>query len=131
MKLSEIARIIKCRMTGDEDVDIFRVAGIDEAGPGDITFVSNRKYVSHINSTRASAIILGEDIPPVHIPSLRTDDPYLAFAQALEIFFAPVLPKVGVHSTAAIAADVKIPGDRERLQDSRRSYDSSARGALP
>jgi UDP-3-O-[3-hydroxymyristoyl] glucosamine N-acyltransferase len=111
MKLSEIARIIKCRMTGDEDVDIFRVAGIDEAGPGDITFVSNRKYVSHINSTRASAIILGEDIPPVHIPSLRTDDPYLAFAQALEIFFAPVLPKVGVHSTAAIAADVKIPGD--------------------
>jgi UDP-3-O-[3-hydroxymyristoyl] glucosamine N-acyltransferase len=111
MKLSEIARILHCRMTGDEDVDIFRVSGIDEAGPGDITFVANRKYISHIKGTRASAIILGEDAPPASIPSLRTDDPYLAFARALEIFFVPVLPDAGVHPTAIIAEGVKIPED--------------------
>jgi UDP-3-O-[3-hydroxymyristoyl] glucosamine N-acyltransferase len=111
MKLSEIARILNCRLIGDEDVEIFRVAGIDEAGPGEITFVSNRKYISHIKDTRASAIILGEDIPPVSIPSLRTDDPYLAFARTLEIFFVPVLPETGIHPTAAIAKDVKIPED--------------------
>lgn len=63
MKLSEIARRIDCRMVGNHDVEIARVAGIDEAGPGDLTFVSNRKYISHIKSTQASAIILGEDIP--------------------------------------------------------------------
>jgi UDP-3-O-[3-hydroxymyristoyl] glucosamine N-acyltransferase len=111
MKLSEIAQILNCRMTGNEDVDIIRVAGIDEAGPGDLTFVANRKYISHIKHTRASAIILGEDAPAASIPSLRTDDPYLAFAQALEIFFVPVLPDGGVHPTAIIAEDVKIPGD--------------------
>jgi UDP-3-O-[3-hydroxymyristoyl] glucosamine N-acyltransferase len=111
MKLSEIAHILNCRMTGNEDVDIFRVAGIDEAGPGDITFVSNRKYISHIKDTRASAIILSEDAPPTSIPSLRTDDPYLAFARALEIFFVPVAPERGVHPTAVIAADVEIPED--------------------
>jgi UDP-3-O-[3-hydroxymyristoyl] glucosamine N-acyltransferase len=108
MKLSEIARKISCRMTGDEDVEILRVAGIDEAGPGDLTFVSNRKYISHISNTRASAIILGEDIPAVSIPSLRTGDPYLAFARALEIFYVPLHPAPGIHPTAAIAEEVEI-----------------------
>ncbi len=108
MKLSEIALRIDCRMTGNKDVEIVRVAGIDEAGPGDLTFVSNRKYISHIKNTRASAIILGEDIPSVVIPSLRTEDPYLAFARALEIFFIPPHPYIGIHPTAAIADDVTI-----------------------
>jgi UDP-3-O-[3-hydroxymyristoyl] glucosamine N-acyltransferase len=108
MKLSEIAQKINCRMVGGDDVEILRVAGIDEAEPGDLTFVSNRKYVSHIKSTSASAIILGEDIPPVGIPSLRTDDPYLAFARALELFFEPLRPEPGVHPAAIIAGDVTI-----------------------
>jgi UDP-3-O-[3-hydroxymyristoyl] glucosamine N-acyltransferase len=108
MRLSEIARKLNCRMTGENDVEILRVAGIDEAVPGDLTFVSNRKYVSHIKGTRASAIILGEDIPAVAIPSLRTDDPYLAFARALEIFFTPLRPEAGIHPTACIAEDVHI-----------------------
>ncbi len=98
-------------MTGDEDVEIVRVAGIDEAGPGDLTFVSNRKYISHIKSTRASAIILGNEIPPVEIPSLRTEDPYFAFARALEIFFVPPRPDIGIHPTAAVAGDATIGSD--------------------
>ena len=111
MKLSEIALRIDCQMIGGKDVEIVRVAGIDEAGPGDLTFVSNRKYISHIKNTRASAIILGEDIPPVSIPSIRTEDPYLAFARALEIFFIPPRPDIGIHPTAAIAEDVTIGSD--------------------
>jgi UDP-3-O-[3-hydroxymyristoyl] glucosamine N-acyltransferase len=110
MKLSEIACTLNCRMLGD-DLEIVRVAGIDEAVPGDLTFVSNRKYVSHIKNTRASAIILGEDIPPVAIPSLRTDDPYLAFARALELFFNPLPPEAGIHPSAVIADDVTLPSD--------------------
>jgi UDP-3-O-[3-hydroxymyristoyl] glucosamine N-acyltransferase len=108
MKLSKIAQIIDCRMIGEEDVEISRVAGIDEAGSGDLTFVSNRKYISHIPNTRASAIILGEDIPPVKIPSLRSDDPYLAFARALEIFYMPLRPPSGIHPTAVVGDDVKL-----------------------
>ncbi len=108
MKLSQIAPKIDCRIVGDKDVEINRVAGIDEAGPGDLTFVSNRKYISHIKSTRASAIILGEDIPRVEIPSLRTEDPYLAFARALELFYTPPLPEAGIHPTAVIAENAEI-----------------------
>jgi UDP-3-O-[3-hydroxymyristoyl] glucosamine N-acyltransferase len=108
MKLSQIAQKIGCRMACEDDVDILRVAGIDDAGPGDLTFVSNRKYISRIKSTRASAIILGEDIPPVSIPNLRTDDPYMAFARALEIFYVPLRPDPGIHETAVIHSDAEI-----------------------
>jgi UDP-3-O-[3-hydroxymyristoyl] glucosamine N-acyltransferase len=73
-----------------------------------LTFVSNRKYISHIRSTKAAAIILNEDLPPVPIPSLRTDDPYLAFARALEIFFVPLRPAAGIHPTALVAEDAVI-----------------------
>jgi len=111
MKLSQIASQIDCRMVGNEDVEIAGVAGIDEAGPGDLTFVSNRKYISHIKNTRASAIILGEDIPPVTIPSLRTAEPYLAFARALEIFYTPLRPDSGIHPTAVVADGAEIGPD--------------------
>ena len=109
MKLSYIAEKLCCEMTG-RDVEIARVAGIENAGAGDLTFVSNRKYISRIKTTMASAIILGKDLPPVDIPSLRTDDPYFAFARALEIFFEPPRPEPGVHPTAVIGDGV-ILGD--------------------
>ena len=107
MKLSDIAEKLGCEMTG-QDVEIARVAGIDDAGAGDLTFVSNRKYISRIKTTGASAIILGKDLPPVDIPSLRTDDPYFAFARALGFFFAPLRPDPGVHPTAVIGDGVVL-----------------------
>jgi len=107
MKLSDIAEKLGCEMTG-RDVEIARVAGIDEAGDGDLTFVSNHKYISRIKTTRASAIILGKNLPPVDIPSLRTDDPYFAFARALDIFFEPLKPEPGVHPTAIIGEGAAI-----------------------
>ena len=97
MRLLEVAQRIGCRVEGSEDVDILRVAGIHDAGAGDLTFVSNRKYLRYIKTTQAAAIILSEDIEPVSIPSLRTDDPYLAFARALEIFHKPLHQEKGIH----------------------------------
>lgn len=108
MILSEIARRLGCELRGPGDVDILRVRGIEDAGPGDITFVSNRKYVKHLKVTRASAIILGLDLPDVPIPSLRTANPYLAFARALGFFHTPLRPDPGVHSTAIIAPDLQL-----------------------
>jgi len=111
MKLSEIARKLSCRMEAERDVEITGIAGIEEAGPGDLTFVSNRKYIQHIRHTRASAIILGPDVPAVAVPSLRTPNPYLAFAHALELFHTPVEPERGIHSTAVIAPDAMLGPD--------------------
>lgn len=111
MRLSEIAQKINCRMVSDSDIDILGIAGIDDAGPGDLTFVANRKYVSHLKHTKAAAIILAFDIPDVPIPSLRTDDPYMAFAKAVELFYTPPSPEPGIHPTAVIAKDARLePG---------------------
>jgi UDP-3-O-[3-hydroxymyristoyl] glucosamine N-acyltransferase len=98
-------------MRADNDVEISGVAGIEDAGPGQMTFVSNRKYISHIKGTKASAIILGLDMPDVGIPSLRTANPYLAFARVLELFHTPILPAPGLHPAAVIAKDAQIGPD--------------------
>ena len=108
MKLSEIAAKLGCELSSGGDIEIHRVAGIDEAGPGDLTFVSNRKYIRSIKSTRASAIILDHDIAEVPLPTLRTADPYLAFARALELFYQPPSQPSGIHETAVIADDARI-----------------------
>ena len=108
MKLSEIAARTACRMVAAEDVEIVGLAGIEEAGPGDLTFVANRKYIRHIRDTRASAIILAEEMPEAPIPSLRSPDPYLAFAKALDLFHRPVTPEPGIHPTAIVGPDAQI-----------------------
>ncbi len=95
-------------MEGVTDVEIQRIAGIEDAGAGDLTFVSNRKYLRHIKTTQAAAIILADDVEPVSIPSLRTDDPYLAFARALEIFHKPIRQEDGIHPSAVIAENALI-----------------------
>lgn len=108
MKLREIAEKLGCELVGDGEIEILRVAGIDDAGQGDLTFVANPKYISRIKRTRASAIILGRDHPEAPIPSLRTDNPYLAFARAIELFYAPPAQPRGIHPTALISPRARI-----------------------
>ena len=58
MKLRDIAERLHCSLEGDGDLDITRVAAIEQAQPGDLTFIANPKYQSQITTTRASAITL-------------------------------------------------------------------------
>jgi UDP-3-O-[3-hydroxymyristoyl] glucosamine N-acyltransferase len=63
LKLRDLAERLDCRLEGDGDIEILRVAGIEQAQPGDLTFVANRKYYPLLRSTRASAVILGPAAP--------------------------------------------------------------------
>ena len=63
MKLSELAARLDCRLEGDGELDVTRVAGIQDAQPGDITFLANPKYEKLLATTRAAAVILKEDVP--------------------------------------------------------------------
>ena len=82
MKLAELAARLDCRLDGDGDVEITRVAGIHEARPGDVTFLANRKYEKALANTLASAVIAREGAPAAPCAMLRAPDPYLAFARA-------------------------------------------------
>ncbi len=103
MKLKEIARRLGCKLCGSGEVEIQGVAGIDEAREDELTFVSNPKYLSKIKDTRAGAILLSFQAPRASIPTLISDNPYLAFAHAIEFFYTPPEPITGIHPTATIA----------------------------
>lgn len=108
MKLGEIAARLGCRLEGPEDLDITGVAGMDEATPSQLTFLANPKYLPKLTTTCAGAIIVGEEVPAATRAVLRSDNPYLAFAKALELFFPPSRPPLGIHPTAVIASNAQL-----------------------
>ena len=119
MKLRELAERLACRLEGDGEIEIVRVAGIDDAGPGDLTFVANPKYLSALSTTRSSAVVLRDDVsipgrPSSALAILRAADPYLAFARAVGLFAPDSRPAPGVHAMTAIAANVTL-GDAVSL----------------
>jgi UDP-3-O-[3-hydroxymyristoyl] glucosamine N-acyltransferase len=110
VKLREIAEALDCRLEGDGELEIRRVAGIEQAQAGDLTFVANARYQAHLVSTRASAAIVGTALPApaAHPALLRTDEPYRAFARAVALLTPPVRPPAGVDPTSAVAPDAAL-----------------------
>jgi UDP-3-O-[3-hydroxymyristoyl] glucosamine N-acyltransferase len=106
--LRELAERLHCRLEGDGAVEITRVAGLDDAGPGDVTFFSNPKYAHALERTRASAVILADDAPAAPVAMLRSANPYLSFAQALEVLTPEPPSRPGVHPTAILGDGVEI-----------------------
>src|SRR5437762_12339575 len=96
MKLADIASTLNSRLeNGSPDLEITGVAGIEDAGAGHITFLANPKYAAKARTTKASAIILAEDFPALSTAMLRSKNPYLTFAQAIELFYRSEERRVG------------------------------------
>ena len=114
MKLRDIADRLQCRLEGDGDVDIVRVAAIHSAQPGDLAFVANARYLPQLATTRASAVILGRtkgEAPHAPCAVLHTDDPYTAFARAVAMFVRTTPPAKGVDPHSAVASDAVLGAD--------------------
>ena len=113
MKLRDIAERLQCGLEGPNnagEIEIERVAGIEHARPGDLTFVDNPKYAPFLATTQASAVIVthNQDVPSGALGVLRNDQPYVTFARAVALF-APVSPqKPGVDPLSAVAPDASI-----------------------
>jgi UDP-3-O-[3-hydroxymyristoyl] glucosamine N-acyltransferase len=109
MKLSEIASALDATLeNGNPDAEISGVAGIEEAVAGQITFVANSKYAAAAKTTAASAVIVAQDFPALATGMLRSQDPYLTFARAIQLFYQAPRYHAGVHPTAVIAPTAKI-----------------------
>jgi UDP-3-O-[3-hydroxymyristoyl] glucosamine N-acyltransferase len=109
MKLAQIASALGARLeNGSPDLEITGVAGIKEAGPGQITFVANPKYAGAARTTNASAVIVSDEFPAISTALLRSKNPYLTFARALEMFCQPPRYEPGVHPTAVIHPSATI-----------------------
>lgn len=109
MKLGEIATALGAVLeNGNPEANITGVAGIEEAAAGQITFLANPKYMAAARKTVASAIIVSEDFPAGSRALLRSKNPYLCFAKAVDLFYRPPSYAPGVHPTAVIAPTAKI-----------------------
>src|SRR5439155_25574884 len=108
MKLAEVAQKLGCRLEGPPELEIRGVAGIEYAEAGQITFLANRRYFPLLKTTRASAVLVEEGIaldreaPLPALAALLSGNPYLAFAQAIELFYQPPRYSPGIHPTAII-----------------------------
>jgi UDP-3-O-[3-hydroxymyristoyl] glucosamine N-acyltransferase len=108
MKLGQVAEKLGCALEGDPNLEISGVAAIDEAQPGELTFLADRKYRPALEGTRASAVIVTKESVPTGKAALRSANPRMDFARAIEIFHpAPQFP-AGVHSTAVVAKSARI-----------------------
>jgi UDP-3-O-[3-hydroxymyristoyl] glucosamine N-acyltransferase len=113
MRLSELAQKVGAVIEGDESLDITGVAGIRDAGRGDISFIANPRYAPDAAKTKASAVIVGEDwVAECPAVLLRVKNPDAAFAKAAVLFYVPApAPATGVHPSAAVAHDVELGPD--------------------
>jgi UDP-3-O-[3-hydroxymyristoyl] glucosamine N-acyltransferase len=110
VKLSEIARRLECDLEGDGEIEIRGVAGIEQAQPGDLTFVANPKYQPQLSSTMASAVIVAHGVPVggSRAAMLRTAHPYVAFARAVDLLTEDSPPPRGIDPASSIAEDATI-----------------------
>ncbi len=109
MKLSDIAKALDAHLDNAQpDTEIRGVAGIEHAGPGQLTFVSNPKYNAAAKTTNASAVIVSENFPAISTGMLRSKSPYLAWAKAIELFYQPPSYAPGIHPTAVIHPTAKL-----------------------
>jgi UDP-3-O-[3-hydroxymyristoyl] glucosamine N-acyltransferase len=111
MKLIEIASLLGCELHGDPGIDITGVAGMEHAGPTELTFLANPKYAPKVKGTKAAAILAAKPVSGLPIASLVSANPYLDFARALELFYHPPRPAPGVHPLAWVAPSAAIGED--------------------
>jgi UDP-3-O-[3-hydroxymyristoyl] glucosamine N-acyltransferase len=109
MKLADIASALNLRLeNGSPHTEIVSLAGIESACPGQLTFVSNPKYNAAAKTTKASAVIVAEDFPAIPTAMLRSKNPYLAWAKALELFYPSPLYAPGIHPTAVVHPTARL-----------------------
>jgi len=104
LSLGDLAQAIGAELRGEGEVRVERIAVIERAGPGDVTFLSNPRYRKHLAHARAAAVILSErDADACPTAALVTDNPYLGYARAALALNPEPAPPQGVHPTAWVS----------------------------
>jgi UDP-3-O-[3-hydroxymyristoyl] glucosamine N-acyltransferase len=111
VRLVDLAERLGCRLDGDGSLEVGRVAALDDAGPGDVTFLANSKYAARLPNTRASAVIADDSATSAPCAILRTAQPYLAWAEAVSILSPPPRPAPGINPLASIAPSASLGDD--------------------
>ncbi|MFC1475260.1 UDP-3-O-(3-hydroxymyristoyl)glucosamine N-acyltransferase [Candidatus Zixiibacteriota bacterium] len=110
--IAELAEKIGAKFDGDGSIEIYAAAPVETATEGYITFIANPKYLKHIKSTKASAIVLDDNTKASGLAVIRHPNPYYAFSLIIDILYSETfdIPK-GIDKSAVIEDDTEISSE--------------------
>ncbi len=111
LTVAEISVRYGCTVQGDPDAVVERVATLEGAGPGCLSFLANPKYRRHLAGTRASAVLMAPaDAENCKVTALLHDNPYAIYARVAAELCPPPVAAPGVHQTASVHPEAQVAG---------------------
>src|SRR5258708_6695274 len=114
ISVSDLAQLTGGRVEGDGSREISGFSPIEDASEGALTFISNPKYAHHANSTKATAILVGNDFKPegtISASLIYVNDVYSTLSELLEKFQSAAPAKEGIEQPSFISKTVTV-GER-------------------
>jgi UDP-3-O-[3-hydroxymyristoyl] glucosamine N-acyltransferase len=111
MRVEEIARSVGGRLQGDGAREIRGVAGLESAGPDELTFAEGERALALARGSRAGCILVAEGVSVEGQTTIAVAHPKFAFIRASEALRPPVCPVAGIHPTAVVASEAQLAPD--------------------
>ena len=107
--LSHLAELLDAKLIGDGQCEITGLATLQNAEPGQLSFLSNPSYVGQLKNSKASAILIEKKyLDSCSGNKLVTAIPYVSFAKATALFNNSPIPPAGVHESASVDASAVL-----------------------
>jgi UDP-3-O-[3-hydroxymyristoyl] glucosamine N-acyltransferase len=108
LTVRELAHLLGCRFEGEGSRVISGVAGLENARAGDLVFLASPKFRPLLEISRAAAAVIPPEEPFRGLPVILSETPHLTFIRAVELFFRPYRPALGIHPTAVVSPSARI-----------------------
>ena len=126
--LGELAALLQGEVKGPPDLPIEGIAALEDAGPREISFITQKRYAHLVSRSQAGALIVAPELADLPRPLIIVPHPYLAYARVAALFAPAQRRWPGVSEQACLGReltlgrDVSIAplvfiGDRVRLDD--------------
>lgn len=109
MTLGQLAEALGATLKGSEALQITGLATLQEAGPGQLSFLANPQYRKFLDNSQAAAVLLkAADAESFTGNALIVADPYLAYARISHLFDPKPKAVAGIHPSAVVAEDAQV-----------------------
>jgi len=109
--LDEVAKSVGGEVVGNRDLVITGINSLNEAGPSEISFFSDRRYQEDLRKTRAGALLISQETGLFDGPQVIVPHVELAYARVAALFAPPVSRYLGISQGAVIHEESRIGED--------------------
>ena len=107
--LGDIAKALDLPFRGNPETPLSRLASLDSAGEGDLSFVAQKKFSKQLATSLVTAVICPEEWAGDYTGAvLLSSQPYIDFARATRLFDNRPQPSGCLHETAVVATTVRL-----------------------